>query len=207
MDQSVTPSSTPSAPTQNQAATQPSVSPKTESDLTQLLLAKSPAARDGVTVPLSLVLLLLILTAVVSGAMSYLAYPNLKALLGGPAATAPIQTPTGPMLRSQLKEDPAKPFCTDYGTFTLDNFTPQDPKYKVEGVTIYVKAQGNISYNTSQPMFGINAPNSGTGPFIIPEDMEATFKEIPQGSCVEVLYGSKGMSGQKVIFEIHKQEK
>jgi hypothetical protein len=80
-----------------------------------------------------------------------------------------------------------------------------DQSLDVEGVTSFIKAQGNISFNPDQPMFGVNAPNTGTGPFIISEEIEDKVKQLKQGDCVEVIYGSRGYSSIKVVFDIFKQ--
>ena len=78
-------------------------------------------------------------------------------------------------------------------------------KYSEEGITAYIKTRGNITFNKNKPMFGVNAPNSGTGPFIISENIKDDLKNIKEGDCVEVTYGSKGYDPQKVVFEVVAQ--
>lgn len=146
------------------------------------------------------VIFLLFTCSAVSGVLGYFIYPRLHST---PISLLVAQKP---VFRKEVNSDPFKnPFCKKYGTFMVKASEMPAGEYAMEGVTAYIKAQGNISYNENQPMFGISAPNSGTGPFIIPDEMEAVFKAIPQGSCVEMIYGSRGFDNQKVIFQIHQQ--
>jgi hypothetical protein len=80
-----------------------------------------------------------------------------------------------------------------------------DDKYFQEGVTNYIKAQGNITYNPEKPMFGINAPNSGTGPFIISDEIKDDLSTVGEDDCVEIVYGSRDYDAQKIVFEVIKQ--
>lgn len=78
-------------------------------------------------------------------------------------------------------------------------------KYNKDGITAFIKSRGNISYNATKPMFGVNAPNSGTGPFTISADIKSQLNGIKQGDCVEVLYGSRGYDPQKIVLEVKRQ--
>lgn len=78
-------------------------------------------------------------------------------------------------------------------------------KYSGENITAYFKSRGNISFNQTKPMFGINAPNSGTGPFIISDNIKDSIKEFKNGDCVEIIYGTSAYDPQKTVFEIKKQ--
>ena len=78
-------------------------------------------------------------------------------------------------------------------------------KYNSEGITAYLKASGNIAFNKNKPMFGINAPNSGTGPFTISESIEGDLINIEEGDCVVVISGSRAFDPQKVVFEVVPQ--
>lgn len=78
-------------------------------------------------------------------------------------------------------------------------------KYNKPGITTYIRAKGNIVYNEEKPMFGVNAPNSGTGPFLINDEIKDELEAIEQGECVEVIYGSRQLDPQKVVFEVIPQ--
>ncbi|OGY25727.1 MAG: hypothetical protein A2134_02690 [Candidatus Woykebacteria bacterium RBG_16_39_9b] len=88
--------------------------------------------------------------------------------------------------------------------YKLKLYLPNE-KYDEEGITTYMKARGNIEFNKEKPMFGVNAPNSGTGPFIITDKIKDNLNGIKLGDCVEVVYGSKGFDPQKVVFEVKIQ--
>lgn len=75
-------------------------------------------------------------------------------------------------------------------------------KYNKPGITTYIRAKGNIVYNEEKPMFGVNAPNSGTGPFLINDEIKDELEAVKQGECVEVIYGSRQLDAQKVVFEV-----
>lgn len=83
-------------------------------------------------------------------------------------------------------------------------FIPNE-KYNVDGVNSFFKTSGNVSFNSEKPMFGVNAPNSGTGPFIITDELKDVMKNIKTDDCIDVLYGSKGYDPIKVVFEVTKQ--
>jgi len=80
-----------------------------------------------------------------------------------------------------------------------------DERYTEEGITAYMKARGNIAFNDTKPMFGINAPNSGTGPFTISEQIKTELDGIREGDCVQGIYGTRGYDLQKVVFEVKLQ--
>lgn len=86
----------------------------------------------------------------------------------------------------------------------LKIYIPND-KYNIPDITSYIRSKGNISYNKDKPMFGVNAPNSGTGPFIINDNIKDDIENIKDGDCVVVIYGSKGYDPQKVVMEVTKQ--
>lgn len=88
--------------------------------------------------------------------------------------------------------------------FKLKVFIPNE-RYNEEGLTAYIKSRGNIQFNKEKPMFGVNAPNSGTGPFIISDKIKMDIEQIKEGDCVEVIYGSKGFDPQKVVLEVKLQ--
>jgi hypothetical protein len=54
-------------------------------------------------------------------------------------------------------------------------------------------------------MFGVNAPNSGTGPFIISENISESLQTVQQGDCVDLVFGSRGFDPQKVVLELNLQ--
>lgn len=100
----------------------------------------------------------------------------------------------------------ANPQLREYG---VDDTLPlgvsmyiPDEKYSREGVTTYIKARGNITFDDTKPMFGINAPNAATGPFIISDYIQADLTGVQAGDCVEVIYGSRGSDPQKFVFEV-----
>jgi hypothetical protein len=88
--------------------------------------------------------------------------------------------------------------------YKLKVFIPNE-QYNEEGITNYMKTRGNIQFNKDKPMFGVNAPNSGTGPFIISDKIENDIKQVKEGDCVEIIYGSKDYDPQKIVFEVKLQ--
>jgi len=84
-------------------------------------------------------------------------------------------------------------------------YIPDDKYSDEEGITSYMKARGNITFNDTKPMFGVNAPNSGTGPFTISEEIKDQVRAFGEGECVEVIYGSRGYDSNKPVFEVLKQ--
>lgn len=80
-------------------------------------------------------------------------------------------------------------------------------KYMAEGVRVYLKVKGNIVYNKDKPMFGITGPNSSTGSFIITDNIKEDLKNIKEGDCVEVSYGSRSIGSAFVVFEVKPQVK
>lgn len=81
-----------------------------------------------------------------------------------------------------------------------------NPKYDNPEVTGYVKVRGNIAFNPDKPMFGVNGPNSGTGPFMINDTIKESLTGIHEGNCVVVVYGTRGFDSNKVVFEVLPQQ-
>jgi len=87
----------------------------------------------------------------------------------------------------------------------LEIFIP-NAKYTGEGITSYIRTKGNITFNETKPMFGVTAPNSGTGPFIISDDIKTDIEGIVSGDCVVVIYGSIGYDPNKIVLEVKAQQ-
>ncbi len=104
--------------------------------------------------------------------------------------------PDNPQLRSYEVDDELQ--------MNVIIYLPNE-KYNKPGITSYIRAKGNIAYNEEKPMFGVNAPNSGTGPFLINDEIKDELEAIEQGECVEVIYGSRQLDPQKIVFEVIPQ--
>lgn len=78
-------------------------------------------------------------------------------------------------------------------------------KYDAEGIVSYLKVKGNIAINQDKSMFGVSSPNSNTGSFLISDKIKEDMKNIKEGDCVTVVYGSRSIGSEFVIFEVKPQ--